>query len=475
MVTIKQLKKEISSPEMINAVLDNSNNPLLDNSPRALSKGAVVDGKAVTLDIALERLNCIGEFIDGDPIVKNAFLNELLNVIGLVVFEGYAYKNRLGIFEKGEMPMGWSIADIFVNVAKPYDYLITEPNNNDAQAIYALYPPEVKTAYYHLNYRKNYRASTLDTELRAAFRTYDGVRALVEKIVQSLYNGMGWDEELAGRYVISRNIVDGNVGSVSIPPLLPNNGTSITTTIKENSLDMQEWSTANNAAGVLNFTPVEEQLLLVTNRYDSAYTVEVQSAAFNLDKVEYLARKRTIRSFSFSPDEVSRLNELFRDDPTYKAFTNDELESLKKVQAVLMDRKYTQFYRNYQSFYTEPDRLHLKYNHFLHIWKVYALSPFANIKVFVSENVLIESVSVSPTALTIQKGQSGQLTATVDTTGFANKAVVWEIVEPTVNSTVSETGVVKIGANETYNILHVKVTSASDLSKFAEAIISITD
>lgn len=468
MAKLVKLAENVSSPEIVNDILDHTKDVNLKQSPRAVSRADVEE------NIAVEQLNAIGQFLNGDPIAKNAFLNELFNMFVLTLYEGYVYQNKLQYLEKGQMPMGWGIRDIFVEIASPYDYLMTEevPNTN-SDAIFAAYPPSIKTAYYHINYRKNYRATTYDSELRTAFSTYDGVRRLIFQIIQRMYDAMAWDEELAGRYCFARNLVDGNIGVVTIPSLTTGNGTEITTIIKEKSLDLDNFSTQNNAAHVLNQTPVSEQLMLVSNKYDSSYTVEVQSAAFNLDRVDYLAMKRTIRSFSFSSDEIARLDQLFRDDETYIPFTDTELKELEKVQVLLMDKSYSQFYRNYQEYFTQPDRLHLNYQHFLHIWKIYALSPFANVVAFISADSAVQSVSVSPTALTISKGQSGQLTASVETVGFASKSVVWEIVEPTTNSSVSQTGVVKIGANETATSLHVKVTSSVDITKTAQATITI--
>lgn len=474
---IKELKPELTSADVLNAIAEDTTNPELQAMPRALVKGVNSATNGTSREISMEEsiasLNAIGEYIMGSPSAKNAFLTELWNRIGRTIYEGYSYQNKLAKLEKGELPFGWSIQDIFVQLASPYDYKMTEAQGTDAEAIFKAYPPDVRAAYYHINYRKNYRTSTFDTELKQAFTSYDGVNRLVTMIVQRMYDAMRWDEELAGRYVISRCIVDGNVGVVSVPPINRGTGTEVTTIIKHVSLDLDNFSTENNRAAVLTQTPVTEQILLVTNKYDSAYTVEVQSAAFNLDKVEYLAKKMTIRSFSFTPDEVKRLNELFKGDESYRQFTNDELKNLELVNAIIMDVKFPQFYRNYESFYSEYDGLHLKTNHFLHIWKLYATSPFSNAKAFVSSTQGITSVTVAPTSVSVQKGQYAQLTAFVETVGFASKSVVWEIMEATNQSFVSETGVVSIGMNETFDTLTVKCTSAVDITKFATATVTV--
>lgn len=62
----------------------------------------------------------------------------------------------------------------------------------------------------------------------------------------------------------------------------------------------------------------------------------------------------------------------------------------------------------------------------------FAFSQLPHLKigaVFTSETPSITSVTVSPATATVSKGQSLQLSATVVTTGFANKAVGWGVDE----------------------------------------------
>lgn len=481
----KTLKQEVTSADIVNALIDNANgsnnpNPAIGSIPKVLNVGEQVtnpDGsvRTVSADEAQRSLRAAGDYIMGDATVKNAFLSDLWNRIGRTIYEGRVYSNKLAPLEKGELPFGWSIQDIFVAVAKPYDYRMNEADGDNAKAIFAEYAPDVKAAYYHVNYRKFYPASTYDQELTLAFNSFDGVRQLVEKITQSLYNAAAWDAELTSRYIIARNIVDGNVGVESVPDITPATGTTITRTIKEASLNMENMGNEYNRAQVVTNVPVEEQYLIISNKYDSAYTVDVQSAAFNLDKVSYLAKRIPIRSFSFNATEMARLNDLLGNNDGYREFTTDELTRLESVNAMLIDKNFSQFYLNYENFTSEYDRLHLKTNFFLHLWRVFATSPFSNARAFVSSPVGVQSVTVSPTELTVQKGQYGQLTATVVTTGFAPKAVVWEIMEATNQSFVSETGVVSIGKNETFSTLHVKCSSAVDVTKSATATITVID
>ena len=473
----KTLKSDVTAVDVINAITSDTES--LNGTPHVYNIGEDMGAgvKATAIDVQAS-LQSAGEYILADADMANEFLEALCNRIGLVIYEGYTYRNHFAQLEKGEMPFGWTIEDIFVGLVDPSDYVMT--SNMPARDIFALYPPDVKAAFYHLNYRKKYRTSTFREQLRAAFLSLNGVVDLVTRIVQALYKSAAWDEELATRYLLSRAIIDGNTQPIQVPEISPATGTQITTIIKGASAELDFMGSGYNRAGVMTTTPVENQYLIITSRYDASYTVEVQSAAFNLDKVAYLGHRVLVRSFSFNTAELDRLKKIFTDentgaiDPMYKEFTSDELSQLDNVVAMLVDEKFLQIYRNLEAYRTIEDPDKLKWNHWLHIWKVLATSPFANAISFPSNPVGVDNVTVTPDTLSIQKGQTGQLTANVTTTGFAPKLVNWELMTLTPNSYVSQTGVVSVGANETNTQLQVKVTAVYDVSKFAIATITVT-
>lgn len=95
--------------------------------------------------------------------------------------------------------------------------------------------------------------------------------------------------------------------------------------------------------------------------------------------------------------------------------------------------------------------------------------------VFTSETPSITSVSVSPATATVSKGQKLQLTATVVTTGFANKAVGWAV-DSTAEAdgvTISENGVLNVPANATVTSITVTAQSIYDSTKTGTATITV--
>ena len=100
------------------------------------------------------------------------------------------------------------------------------------------------------------------------------------------------------------------------------------------------------------------------------------------------------------------------------------------------------------------------------MWRVFSTSPFEQAVVFIDDTTpSVTSVTVSPSSGTILQGQSLQLSASVVTVGFANKAVTWSVVDSTTSEavdgvTIDESGLLKV-ASTVANDLTFTVTATS--------------
>lgn len=104
-----------------------------------------------------------------------------------------------------------------------------------------------------------------------------------------------------------------------------------------------------------------------------------------------------------------------------------------------------------------------------------ATSPFENAVVFTIEPQSVTSVSISPSTATVTKGQSLELVATVVTTGFANKAVLWSV-DDTAKAdgvTINQSGKLTIPANATVETVTVTATSIYNNTKSGTATITV--
>ena len=69
-----------------------------------------------------ESIREIGAIIMDNPSLQNEFLSALVNRIGRVILTSKLYDNPWAVFKKGMLEFGETIEEIFVDIAKPYEY-----------------------------------------------------------------------------------------------------------------------------------------------------------------------------------------------------------------------------------------------------------------------------------------------------------------------------------------------------------------
>ena len=198
---------------------------------------------------------------------------------------------------------------------------------------------------------------------------------------------------------------------------------------------------------------------------------------------------------SFDDTDTARLSELL--GSAYVPFTDAEKTALGKVPAVIISREWFMDYdyaldadsnsMKQTEFYNPTT---LENNHYLHAWRVFSTSPFENAVVFTSDTPAVTSVTVSPATATISAGMDIKLSATVVTTGFANKAVQWQVVEAdgeqtghpvvidvdgTLHVPVDYVGSETSGGDTTYNDITIKAISVYDGSTNNTAVIRVVN
>ena len=365
------------------------------------------------------------------------------------------------------MELGDSVEEIFVNIAKPFQY---DPAVAE-DTVFKRQIPDVRAAFHIRNYQKYYKATVSQDQLRTAFLSWDGITDLIARIVDSMYTGANYDEFITMKYLLARHILDGHLYPVQIGAATAENAKSIVSTVKQTSNNLEFLSADYNIAGVMNTSTKERQYIIVNAAFDAIMDVEVLAAAFNMSKAEFMGHRVLVDGFGKL--DTARLQELFDGDPNYVEIGEDDLTALNAVPAVLVDRDFFMIFDNFQNFTEQYNGEGLYWNYWYHVWKTFSVSPFAPAMVFAPTAPGITSVSVSPGAATIAKGGQLQLTANVVTTGFAPMSVTWSISGNTSNkSKISSTGMLTVGDDETTNIT-VKATSTYDHEKSGTATITV--
>lgn len=410
-----------------------------------------------------ESIRRIGEIIMQYTPLQNEFLNALVNRIARVIITSKMYSNPLSMFKKGLIDFGETIEEIFVNIANPHQYDVEESENK----VFAREIPDVRAAFHTLNYKKFYKQTIQNKDLNQAFLSWDGITDLISKIVNAMYTAANYDEFVTTKYMLAKAILDGRLSAITVDA---NDAKGAVTKIKGVSNALTFMSNNYNVAGVQTFTDKADQYLLVNSQFDSEIDVEVLASAFNMSKAEFMGHRILIDGFGTL--DVARLNALFKDDPNYEEPSQDTLTALNAIPAVLVDKNFFMIFDNMFEFTENYNGQGLYWNYFYHTWKTFSMSPFANALVFVPAVPSVTSVSVSPTAITCKKGQSVQLSVSVETENYAPKTVNWK--SDTDGVTVDINGHVTVATSVTATTAKITATSTYDNTKSGECTVTIT-
>lgn len=419
---------------------------------------------AATADI--DSIREIGAIIMDMPTLQNEFLTALVNRIGRVMLASKLYRNPWARFKKGELLLGETIEDIFVNIAKPFTYDVETAESE----VFKREIPDVRAAFYILNYQKFYKSTIQREQLRQAFLSWDGITNLIAGIVNSMYSAANYDEFNTMKYLLAKHILSGNLYPVEVASASTANASSIVSAIKGVSNNFEFMSPSYNKAGVHNFVAKDDQYIIVNSAFDAIMSVEVLATAFNMDKAEFSGHKILIDSFANL--DVARLDELFSGQDWYETLTSAQLTALDAIPAVLVDKEWFMIFDNLMEFTEQYNGQGLYWNYWYHAWKTFAVSPFANAAVFVPGTPSVTSVTITPSEVTVTAPAKVTFTAEVVTAYFASKEVNWSVSD-TDNCSVNIYGEVTIGEDATGEIT-VTATSVADPTKSDTATITVS-
>ena len=407
----------------------------------------------------------IGAIIMDYPNLQNEFLSALVNRIGRVLITSKMYQNPWSMFKKGMLEFGETVEEIFVNIAKPFQF---DPEVAESE-VFKREMPDVRAAFHIMNYQKFYKTTISNDQLRQAFLSWQGITDLIAKFVDAMYTGANYDEFQTMKYLLARNILNGRMFPVTIPTVQVDNMKSIVSIIKGVSNNYEFLSDKYNVAGVQNNSLKNDQFLLVNSNFDATMDVEVLASAFNMNKAEFDGHRVLVDSFGSL--DTKRLDILFKDDATYKKPSADELAALDSIPCVLVDREWFMIFDNYYNFTEQYNGQGLYWNYWYHVWKTFSVSPFANNALFVPGTPSVTSITVSPATATVEAGQTLALSAVVATEYFAPQTVDWS--SDTEGVTVSKGGIVTVGADVTSET-EVTITATSTYDSTVTGTATIT-
>ena len=427
----------------------------------------------IDLPVQGQSIAPIGKIIMNNERYRNAFINTV-NLIGLTVIKRNGWDNPWDFTKRGTLRFGQQIREIINDLCNVYDY---NENFSNKERFLQTVVPNVLNYMHEVNFQKFYQTTTSDAQLAMAFETED-LFTYIDDAIAMLYESLKYDTYIVDKYMLCRRILDGTVTSVKIENFANKTTREIVAEMKGISNKMTFRSPNYNPAGIRRATRFEDQIAIVNTDFDGKITTEVLATSYFRNDAEMKTQMALIDGFSDYDKE--RLTELL--GSAFVDFTADELTALAKIPAMIISREWFMDYdyalntesgEKQTEFYNPTT---LENNHFLHAWRVFSTSPFENAVVFTQDDISVKSVTVSPATATVSKGQELKLSANVETTGFANKAVVYSIssnVEGMDVVTITADGTLKVPATAPSGELTVTATSVYDNSVTGTATITV--
>ena len=424
-------------------------------------------------DTNTNTLHTIGQIITEFKPSRNAFIDTLVNRIAMVMVTSRTWDNPWSVFKRGTLALGESIEEVFVNIAKPFDF---NPDTAEKRVFRREFP-DIRVTFHRHNYQKFYKVTISQQQLRIAFLAWSGITDLVTRIIDTLYTAMNYDEYISMKYMLCRAILNGGIGGYKVADFTSNaNLGDLIASVRGTVNNMEFLSNKYNSAGVMNASGRGDVYCFIDTYLDARVDVNVLAAAFNMDRAEFTGRRILIDGWA--NHDTARLAELFGNDPEYSAFTESELAVLGGIGAVVADRDVWMCFDNLEEMESINNGEGLYYNYWLHCWRTFAMSPFANAVAFTMDTFSVTGVTITGAdggtpATSVGRGRSAQYAATVAGSGTYNNAVTWSLSGQQASGTYIMGGTLRVATDETASTLTLTATSIADPTEYDTETITV--
>jgi hypothetical protein len=290
-----------TNAEILNTIRANASSEYQERVPEALGVGGNVS-------------NVFTQY----PTMKNEFLNALTNKIARTLFYSKVFDNPLKALHKGMLPYGYSLEQIFVNMAESKGFWEHwDVSGDEVKDLIGKKKPDIKLLYIERNFAYKYKTTISDQQLRTAFHDQNGLSRLVEQVVSSVYSKAYFDEFNDMKRVLTAHAqakylgYDSSTGNIEERALtntvLPDGknasimvlgeyatyeakGKAISKAIRTMAGKMAFPTDKFNSAGVKQWSERNQLIYITTPEEQAELDVEVLANAFNMDKADVNVR-----------------------------------------------------------------------------------------------------------------------------------------------------------------------------------------
>lgn len=258
----------LSSIDLLNEMRSNASAEYQDRIPVATQENLATIGSLLT-SVGFE-----------------ATYNEWLGLVGkiaLTIFSSRSYSNPLKRLKKGRLPLGQTLEEIFVQMAKATEFDPEGTNPFERRL------PEGVTLYHSNDFFHTYSKSISRAQVISSFQSEGTLDRFFVEVVNALYSGYEQDEYLMTKKLILDEARNGYVIACPTPDD-PDSSREFVRILRQKVMDLGFVSNEYNPLGALTFTPKDRLILFIDTATYARIGVDVLASAFNIGQVDWDVR-----------------------------------------------------------------------------------------------------------------------------------------------------------------------------------------
>lgn len=328
--------------------LDQNTAKILNGIRNEASDAYKAEVPAVEADMS--NLQDVGRAITANPNNTNEFMNAL-NRIGKTVLQTFSYTNPLKRLKKGMMNYGETVQELFVGLAKMYDY---EWNSGEEEKNpFKREIPDVKQYFHSIDQKKVICQTVTEEQISLAFTNSRSTYDFIMQMMMAMFNKYEIFEWEQTKSIIKKAYDANDLTKITLDAA-PTDEASTKAMVKVmRSLSSKLTFPSNkyNKAGVEMTTPRNKQLVFITPDLEAQMDVDVLASAFNMSKTEFLGAMIVIDEFP---------------------------AGMENVVAIVADEDFFMIYDKLFKTTNIYNPQMLYYNYFLHYWGLYSYTVLKN-------------------------------------------------------------------------------------------------
>ncbi|MGL5550584.1 MAG: hypothetical protein ACRDD4_12870 [Culicoidibacterales bacterium] len=248
------------------------------------------------------------------PQVRNEFMTNLYNKVGLSLIDSPTFSNELSFIKKGRLDYGQSIEEIYVGWANAEEYITGMKEDDNGKLTppdpFSIRKVEHYSAFYSVVLSRQYQVTRHLTDLNKAFHSANGVEAFISALMNSLASAEEFDDYRMTIALMARQIEEAqkadskHKGTVKLitgfnktvptaEQVTAENCMSSMKFLNYMSKELKRWSSRMtkpridlNFANVIQVTPKSRQRCMILQDIVADFENELFAWAYNADTLK---------------------------------------------------------------------------------------------------------------------------------------------------------------------------------------------